>query len=184
MQTIHWEVQTAGTPAVYKYCKRCGIKTEFICSKLFRVNAQQKSLDIWLIFKCSNCDTTWNMTIYSRVNPRSLNYSILEKYTNNDTELAVLHAVDSALLKRNGVEPVQPEINIIGNDFNLSEPATIYLSTNFPLEVKISAILRDKMNLSRSTFDRFCKNGNIVCVSGHDIHKYKMRGEIIIRYTP
>lgn len=71
MKKITWEVEYISRLPVIRYCKKCGKKTEYICSGLFRVNAQHKYLDIWLIYKCSNCDSTWNSTIYSRVNPKA-----------------------------------------------------------------------------------------------------------------
>jgi len=70
MKIINLDIQYISTPPAIKHCKKCGRKTEYVCSGLFRVNAQRKYLDIWLIYKCSDCDCTWNMTIYSRINPK------------------------------------------------------------------------------------------------------------------
>jgi hypothetical protein len=33
----------------------------------FRTNAQKKRIDVWLIYRCSTCDETWNLPIYERV---------------------------------------------------------------------------------------------------------------------
>ncbi|WP_243015095.1 DUF1062 domain-containing protein, partial [Brevibacillus borstelensis] len=68
MQIVNVDIQYLSPPPAIKYCKKCGKKTEYVCSGLFRVNAQCKYLDIWLIYKCSNCDSTWNMTIYVNAN--------------------------------------------------------------------------------------------------------------------
>lgn len=107
MKKTYSGAQYPDAPAAVRYCKRCGVKTEFYSSGLFRMNAHQKNLDVWLIYKCSKCGTTWNMTVFTRVNPRSLSPELLEGFQNNDAEIALRYARDSALIKRNGAEPVE-----------------------------------------------------------------------------
>ena len=77
----------------------------FISSGRFRVNAQKKSLDVWLIFKCSVCDSTWNMTVLARVNPRSISPDVLRGFHDNDPDLALHYGLDRGLIKKNGGEP-------------------------------------------------------------------------------
>jgi hypothetical protein len=72
MERVLWEVRHPEPPKIVRYCKTCGAKAEYVSSGLFRVNAQQKSLDIWLVYRCTTCKSTWNMTIYSRINPKSI----------------------------------------------------------------------------------------------------------------
>ena len=50
---IIWDIRYCDLPAVLRYCKKCRKKSEYICSGEFRVNAQQKVLDILLIYKCA-----------------------------------------------------------------------------------------------------------------------------------
>ena len=50
MRKVIWEVRYLSLPQVLRHCKKCGQKTLFTCSEKFRVNAQQKTLDIWLIY--------------------------------------------------------------------------------------------------------------------------------------
>ncbi len=72
MKDIKWTIQYDRPPAPLRHCKKCNIRQEFVSSGQFRVNAQGKYLDIWLIYKCSCCSSTWNAAIYSRVNPGNL----------------------------------------------------------------------------------------------------------------
>lgn len=69
MNKIIWEIQCHSSLPAYRYCKKCGEKRAFTCSGQFRVNAQQKHLDVWLIYKCPDCDTTWNASVCCRVSP-------------------------------------------------------------------------------------------------------------------
>ena len=97
MEKIVWEIQYLSILPVLRYCKKCGKKSTFTCSGQFRINAQRRCLDIWLIYKCSSCDTTWNATIYSRVSPQSLPMGLLDNFYKNDEEF-VEHAVKAATI--------------------------------------------------------------------------------------
>ena len=71
MYEIVWKIECAGLPTAERHCKKCGAWRAFECSGCFRVNAQKRMLDVWLIYKCPECDDTWNMTVLSRVAPQS-----------------------------------------------------------------------------------------------------------------
>lgn len=79
MKKITWEIQYFSLPLVSKHCKKCGKKTKFSCSEKFRVNAQRRALDIWLIYNCLDCDTTWNARVYAHISPQSLNTQLSVK---------------------------------------------------------------------------------------------------------
>jgi len=163
-----------------KYCKRCRTKTAFASSGLFRVNAQQKHVDIWLIYKCSACDTTWNLTVLSRVNPHSISPETLDGFHENDPTLALYYGSNAPLIKKNGGEPGAPSVEIEGEQVSLEEPVRIHLMAEQVIEVKALAVLRDRLGLSRSEMSRICDSGRLRCVSGQDIAKCKLAGEIVI----
>lgn len=180
MKIIKWTARYLNTPTVVRYCKHCGTKTAFASSGLFRVNAQQKALDIWLIYKCITCDTTWNQSIYSRVNPHSLAPALLHGFHTNDSKLAMQYATDSSLAKRNGAELGIPEVELIGEQPELAEATQIHLLAEWPSEHRAAAAIRSKLGLSRTEFDRYCETGKINCVSGQNLKKCKLSGTIII----
>ena len=102
---------TSKVPTVIRYCRKCGIRTEFASTESFRVNAQRKSLDVWLIYKCIKCNTTWNLTVLSRVAPGTIPPEMLRGFHDNNTDLAMIYATDKTLIKRNGAEPGQVKIS-------------------------------------------------------------------------
>lgn len=104
MKKILWEIQYLSLPLVSKHCKKCGEKSRFSCSEKFRVNARRRSLDIWLIYNCLNCDTSWNARVYSHISPQSLNLLQLEGFQNNSHSLVEKYAMDMDFLYRNGVD--------------------------------------------------------------------------------
>ena len=184
MKIIDWKVCLLQPPAAVRYCKRCGKRTEFTPSGLFRVNAQQKNLDVWLIYKCVVCETTWNLTVHSRVSPRSLLPDALNGYMNNEAEYVLRCADNTALIKRNGAEPRMPEVELVGVDVRLHEPVEVHIWAEQPLEIKPAALLRKKLGLSRSTYDRMLACEQIVCISGHELTACRLCGEMIIQIHP
>lgn len=171
MQKVMWEVQYLSSPTVLRYCKKCGKKTEYTCSGLFRVNAQRKCLDIWLIYKCSNCDITWNLTIYSRISPKRLSPKRLEQFHANDSALVEQYAIDVELLRRNGVDVGLPDYKIAGNEICFNTPIQLYIKSKDPSQIKLSTILRNKLSLSQRTFENMLTSGQIKSTSGLDLKK-------------
>ncbi len=144
-------------PAADRYCKRCGKKTEFIPSGLFRVNAQKKSLDIWLIYKCRTCDTTWNLPIVSRVKPQTIPADALDGFLRNDADLTLRYASETAIVKLYGGEPTPPDFEVIGKDDVFSEPTRIRLVSEYPLEIKVSALICGKLGISKNEYKRLSR---------------------------
>ena len=181
MKQIKWTVEYTAAPTALRYCKHCGVKTTFASSGLFRVNAQQKALDVWLIFKCQHCDTTWNCTILSRANPASLPKDLLHGFHSNDPTLAMRYATDAALLKHNGAAPGVPELTLLGQDAAGETPVCIEPDAPWPAEYKAAAAIRQKLGLSRSQFDRLCESGRLTCLSGQNLKKCNLAGNFCLQ---
>lgn len=178
MQKVVWEVEYLSPPTVQRYCKKCGKKTEYISSGLFRVNGQRKYLDIWLIYKCSHCDTTWKSTIYSRINPKSLSNELLEQFHANDHVLAEKYAMDVELLRRNGAEAGLPDYKIVGNEICFNTSIQLCIKSKYPSQIKVSTILRDKLSLSQKAYESMLANGQIKSLFGLDLKKCKLNTEV------
>lgn len=180
MNTILWEVKYLSTPKTIRYCKRCGVKTQQISSGLFRINAQRKSLDIWLIYNCAQCKKTWNLPVYSRVNPKSLSQDLLNKFTSNDSELAEQYAMDISLLKKNGAAIEMPPYTVLGDNIDLMQEARVKIVSKYPLNIRVSKILREKLSLSKSTFDNMAASGAIRAENGTDIHRLRLQHDAVV----
>lgn len=180
VEPVIWNIQYRTLPAVLRHCKKCGRKSEYFCSGEFRINAQQKSLDIWLIYKCARCNTTWNSTIYSRVSPRQLGASMLERFHSNDQMLVKQYAMDVSLLQKNGREIVLPVYEIIGEDVSLEKAVSIKIQSQYYLPLKISAILRRKLGITQREFDALLLNNRIQSNTQQDLRKCRLTSEIMI----
>jgi len=174
------------TPRVYRNCKNCEKKREFYCSEKFRMNAHQKKLDVWLIYKCSVCDTTWNCTILTRVPPSRIPPELYDKLQNNDKETAWRYAFDYELLKRNGAEP-DPAVeyvveNGVLNLFNLPRPqVSIMITFDYRVNVRLDTLLSNNLSMTRKQLETLF-NKRIIEVFPETIRdlRKKLKTEIMV----
>ena len=89
---------------VFRRCGGCGKKQEFINSGKFRVNANGKNIDVWLIYRCKKCKHAWNMTIFERTRPARIPAALFEAFQSNDERTAMAYGRDIDFLKRNHAE--------------------------------------------------------------------------------
>lgn len=89
---------------VYFRCGGCGKKQEFINSYKFRVNANGKSVDVWLIYRCKKCKHPKNLTIYERTRPGKIPQDMYESFLSNDMDTAMEYGNNIEFLKRNNAE--------------------------------------------------------------------------------
>ncbi|MBS7009508.1 DUF1062 domain-containing protein [Anaerostipes sp.] len=174
-----WEVEFLSPPPAVRHCKKCGKKTEFLSSGQFRVNAQRKDLDIWLIYKCSKCRNTWNLPVFSRINPKSLEPELLNKFHNNDSTLALRYAMDYGLLQRSGAS-VGPYSYRITGDSLPSGPAELHIKSSSASLVKVSAILREKLGISRKELEDQICSGRIQSKTGEDLLRCRLTEDTVL----
>ena len=89
-------------------CGGCGKKMVFFCFGKFRVNANGRRLDVWLIYRCQRCGHTWNIPLYERISPEKLSPELYEGLLDNDPELVRRYAGDRGFFKGKGYELVKP----------------------------------------------------------------------------
>ena len=79
-----WEIHQDGVPALRRFCPGCGCERPFVSSGKFRMNANGRRLDVWLIYKCPACGTTWNMEVVARTPVSELSPGRLRVYESNN----------------------------------------------------------------------------------------------------
>jgi hypothetical protein len=85
-------VTSESAPALHRHCPRCKEPRRFVSAGKFRVNAQKKRIDAWLIFRCTICDDRWNWPIHERRPVGALDPAELDALMRNDHDLATRHA--------------------------------------------------------------------------------------------
>ncbi|MEU0677027.1 DUF1062 domain-containing protein [Streptomyces sp. NPDC006172] len=97
-----WVVMPTCLPLVIHRCHTCA-SARFRASGKFRVNANHKLLDAWLLVLCTGCGETAKLTVFERVNVRSLRPELLERMHANDLGLTAELLQDPVVLRRNRV---------------------------------------------------------------------------------
>jgi len=180
---VNWLITPKETPRIVRNCSKCGKKKEFYCSEKFRVNGRHTKIDIWLIYKCIKCDTTWKLTLDRGLKPRDLSPEIFDGFTNNDKDLAWKYAFDRQLLKQNECEMQYSSIgyDVEGSDVCLSAgPTIIQLRSVYMFELKLSIFLAGRLGISIGQLKKLVENKVITTSPECDIMKYRIRADLDI----
>ncbi|MDK9499389.1 DUF1062 domain-containing protein [Streptomyces katrae] len=97
-----WVVAPTCLPAVLRRCHACASGT-FRANGKFRVNANHKLLDAWLLVLCTGCGDTAKLTVLERAHVRSVRPELLDRMHDNDPGLAAELLQDPVLRRRNRV---------------------------------------------------------------------------------
>lgn len=89
---------------IIRHCPICGIKSSYINSYNFRVNANGNRIDVWLIYQCKKCKHTYNLTILDRYKKEDLSQHHYKSFLENDKDLAMKYGMDKSILLRNRAE--------------------------------------------------------------------------------
>jgi hypothetical protein len=177
---ITWSIKPKSTPLVLRNCNKCGIKKEFYCSELFRMNANKQKIDVWLIYKCNQCDSTWNVTIFSRINPVDIDKSLFDKMSRNDKETAWKYAFDMETLRSNQAEAIL-NIDYIAEgekiEFykNMSQEIFINIESQYSFNLRLDKLLKEKLNVSRKMLWEMIENDFIYTIPEVNIRKHKIK---------
>jgi hypothetical protein len=95
-----WFVVPVCLPLVRRRCHVCASGT-FRTGGKFRVNANHKLLDVWLLALCTGCGDTTKLTIMERANVRSIRPGLLDRLHHNDPGLAAELLQDPVVQRRN-----------------------------------------------------------------------------------
>jgi hypothetical protein len=157
------EVFALETPRVERRCARCDAARRFASSGKFRINAQQRRLDVWLIYKCERCEATWNLALHERCAPERLPPALYAALLANDPALAWRSAFDTAALRRAGAAADLRVPFRIERGPRAAPPAPAELGLTLalaePLEARLDRILMQALGAPRPTLARWEEAG-------------------------
>ncbi|SHL11117.1 hypothetical protein SAMN05444407_102279 [Chryseobacterium contaminans] len=173
-----WVVNARNTPLLKKKCNHCD-SNRFYCSDKFRLNAQKKNIDIWLIYRCVKCNTRYNMTLFSRIRTESISKEIFNRLSENDTELVWEYAFSRETRRKNNAEAdldsVEYEIQF--DEVSLeqmmasgSEVLSFTIKCPFEFNLRISTVIRTCLNLSSGKLNQLI-DADAVFVHGKPLQK-------------
>lgn len=204
-----WKLVPEAVPTVRRNCSKCKEKREFINSMKFRVNANGKNVDVWLIYRCEKCSTTWNMSIFERSPVSAIPEEEYAGFQANDRLLAESYGRRMDLFVKNRAEAVTPEGGYqieaeaeseTGAEAGAEEnvlPAEsgfrrIELEVPFPMVLRLDSLLADRLGVSRSMVKRWCGQGVVVKLdreenvwkSEEKLCREKVRNGLVIGIRP
>jgi len=178
-----WEIKIKNTPTLKRKCNHCSCN-RFYCSDKFRMNSQKRSIDVWLIYRCMECDSTYNLTILSRTKPELIKKDLFLKFSGNDEALAWEYAFSSETARRNSVEL---DFSSIGYEIahedisieDISEDENQFISfriqTRFEFGLKWSTVIRSCLGLSANQLMQIIECEAILLPETVSIKKHKIR---------
>ncbi|MBB4826459.1 hypothetical protein HNO89_003719 [Sporosarcina luteola] len=158
-----YEIIAQETPYIKRNCNKCKTVREFYCSEKFRVNANQKIVDIWLIYNCIHCEGTWNYPILSRIHINKIDSLLIQKFMNNDQELVWKYAFQINELRKlcsSVSTEIRYEVRKEKLD-TLSNEVTIRLCYQYDFGLRIDKLVSDLFGVSRSEVNKLFQNGDI-----------------------
>ena len=186
--TITWEVKVNNTPLLIKKCSHCD-SDRFYCSDKFRMNAQKKNIDVWLIYRCVKCDNTCNLTLLSRSKPDLIDKTLFHSFSMNDKDTARKYAFSTEMERKNNLrlDYDSVEYEVIPNTsledlLNLSnEVIKIHIKCKFEFGLKLSSLIRRCFSLSANQVKRMIEDGIITITSNKPPQKHKVKdGDMIL----
>jgi len=152
---VQWTVTSLFAPRPWLTCGRCGGIRPFQSSGKARLNANGKRLDAWLIYKCTDCESTWNRTLFERRNVRDIDAGLLQALQTNDRRRIEAIAFDTEDLRRRAMrieEFPQAEVArkvLAGNPMTF-EQVRIGLSVSLPCALRLDRLLARELGVSRA----------------------------------
>ena len=173
MQSQQITLSLGALPRFVKVCPRCG-GVYYENSGCFRVNANGKRLDIWLISRCEHCKSIWNLGVYERIDRAALSPADYQGYLENSPSLALRHVFDPAFLSRNravlDLEGI--DVSFSGGCSPVNEACKVTVSCAYPLPLPVGRIISQVLGVSLSRVKRMQEDGQLL-FSG-DLRKTKV----------
>lgn len=160
-----WIITPSRLPSVIRRCPKCGMKTEFKNSRKFRVNANGRLIDVWLIYRCSKCETSWNMTVWERAEAGRLDEEEYKGFLSNDPVLIEKYGNDQALFARNKAETMdeRSEYSIEERDTpfpgSLEYHMEVHIKIPAGFSLRVDALLVRQLGVSRNRVKTWCEKG-------------------------
>lgn len=163
---VLWTIVLRFTPQPWLTCSRCGRARAFRSSQKFRINANGRRLDAWLIYKCTSCDITWNRPVLERRNVASIDPHHLAALQKNDPLLARRLAFDLGDLRQK-VERIEEPAEVLVHKDLLSEGANpaqrldVRLAVPEPTRLRLDRLLATELGLARLRIKGLCEDARL-----------------------
>ncbi|MEU6505683.1 DUF1062 domain-containing protein [Streptomyces sp. NPDC046942] len=151
-------------PTVLRRCHACASE-RFRANGKFRVNANHKLLDAWLLVLCAACGETAKLTVLERVNVRSVRPELLDRMHDNDPDLAAELLQDPVVRRRNRIALDWAgawRLDTGGSDHLDREVIDVSVRFAARIPVRPVRLIAEGCALSRAEVERLVREGSLV----------------------
>lgn len=158
-----YEIVPTDTYEILRGCSGCNAreKSVYHCTGKFRINANGKLLDVWLIYQCRTCGHTCNVPIYSRIRKKDLPPEAYKALMQNETDMVARYALDRALFQRNGMKihkELSYEIRTVREN---PEGEGLRFINPYRLRLRYDKLIADCLGISRSKAKQLLDAGEL-----------------------
>jgi hypothetical protein len=160
----NWVVIPTCLPLVHRRCHTCASE-RFQASGKFRVNANHKLIDAWLLTRCTACGETAKLTVLERVNVRSVQPELLDRLHDNDPGLTAELLQEPLLQRRNRIALDWDgawRLDTGGSEHLDREVIDVSVRFAAPIPVRPVRLIADGCALSRAEVERLMSEGKLV----------------------
>lgn len=163
-----YEIVLKDSFSVIRNCPKCGRKTYFKNTKMFRVNANGNKLDIWLIYQCEECKHTLNLSIYERQKVSSIPKEEYQRFLENDEQFAETCGKNMQLFRKNKADV---DFKKVDYDFvkrhetmkysDSGEQIEVAINNPYQLRIRPEKQIAEVLGLSRGQVKSLLERGEI-----------------------
>ncbi|MFJ5720977.1 DUF1062 domain-containing protein [Streptomyces sp. NPDC093149] len=160
----NWVVVPTCLPLVLRRCHACASE-RFRTSGKFRVNANHKLIDVWLLALCTACGETAKLTVLERMNVRSVRPELLDRLHDNDPDLAAELLQDPVVRRRNRIALDWDNawrLDTGGSDHLDREVIDVSVRFAARIPVRPVRLIAEGCGLSRAEVERLITEGKLV----------------------
>lgn len=161
---VTWRLRGTRPPRILHRCAGCSALSTFEPTGRFRVNANRRNLDVWLLLRCLACRRVLKATVAERAPVRSIAPAVLDGYQRNDPGLVAEVLADPSFRRRNRLaldfdgtwelvrEPTPPD---------RQRTVTVRVELTDPLAVRPVQVIAAGLGIPRNQVERLLATGGI-----------------------
>ncbi|MFF0291953.1 DUF1062 domain-containing protein [Streptomyces sp. NPDC005262] len=160
----NWVVVPTCLPLVLRRCHACA-SARFRADGKFRVNANHKLIDAWLLVLCTVCGETAKLTVLERMNVRSIRPELLDRLHGNDPGLAAELLRNPVVRRRNRIAldwESAWRLDTGGSDHLDREVIDVSVRFAAWIPVRPVRLIAEGCALSRAEVERLITEGKLV----------------------
>ncbi len=163
---VRWTLTPLVSPEPWIACSGCGTPKPFRSSGRIRLNANGRKLDAWLIYRCRDCERTWNRPLIERRPVGEIDPVMLDALHVSDPAWVRAREFDIDDLRRRAQrieEFADSEMSREQLDEGEDRAAgiEIELRVTLPTSLRLDRLLAKELGLSRSRLDTLQAAGRL-----------------------